>query len=240
MVAILQRFIICIYSKHRCTRRILVAKVRGEDLPSNRNQVKLLHCDPQPVGKRSLMVIDSSFGWAYEFPKRTGNMSKKIRNLAALLVVTAFGIFIIYPVVSLFIPRQGTVTSVSDLPRVFSKAGPQFAAAFTNSLIQKFPFDGPIDWKLSLFKDPMGSLSGRVDTNALHKFVTDNSGTKFRWLGTYTNGEIEDADDWPTKDEYPSVCWKSITFDTPHTNEFTTVIDGTLDIVSNRVHFLIH
>jgi len=192
------------------------------------------------------MVIDSHFRWALvstdddHAPATQRWMEMKIVIRAMLLLIAAFGIFVLYSVVSLFIPRHGTVTSVSDLPRVFSKAGPQFAATFTNSLIQKFPFDGPIHWKLVLFKDPWGYLNGRVDTNALHKFVTDNSGTQFRWFGTYTNGDEEDADDWPSKDEYPSVFWKSITFGTPHTNEYTAVIDGTLDIVSNRADFFIH
>jgi len=164
----------------------------------------------------------------------------KITVRVILLLVAAFGIFCLYSVVSLFIPRHGEATRVSDLQRAFSKAGPEIEATFTNSLIQKFPFDGAIAWRLILFKEPFLSLSGRVDTNALRTFVRANSGTQFYWSGTDTNGQDWSADEWPTKDEYPSVHWKSMMFGTPHTNQFSAVIDGTFDIVSNRVLFLIH
>jgi hypothetical protein len=164
----------------------------------------------------------------------------KITVRVILLLVAAFGIFCVYSVVSLFIPRHGEATHVSDLRSAFSKAGPEIEAVFTNSLIQKFPFDGTIEWRLTLFKEPFLSLDGRVDTNSLRTFVSANSGTQFYWLGADTNGHDWSADEWPTKDEYPSVHWKSIMFRTPHTNQFGAVIDGTFDIVSNRVHFLIH
>lgn len=55
-------------------------------------------------------------------------MSKKITIRVVFLLIAAFGIFILYSVVSVFIPRQGTVTSVSELQKVYSKAGPQIAA----------------------------------------------------------------------------------------------------------------
>jgi hypothetical protein len=164
----------------------------------------------------------------------------KITIRVILLLVAAFGIFCLYSVASLFIPRHGEATRVSDLQSAFSKAGPEIEAVFTNSLIQKFPFDGAIEWRLILFKDPFLSLSGRVDTNALRTFVSANSGTQFYWSGTDTNGQDWSADEWPTKNEYPSVYWKSMMFRTPHTNQFSAVIDGTFDIVSNRVLFLIH
>jgi hypothetical protein len=74
------------------------------------------------------------------------------------------------------------VASVSDLQKVYSKAGQQIAATFTNSLIQKFPFDGPIEWKLIFFKDPMVFLYGKVATNALHSFIISHPGTRFLWV----------------------------------------------------------
>jgi hypothetical protein len=135
---------------------------------------------------------------------------------------------------------QGWVSSVAALHRPFTKAGSQIAATFTNSLIQTFPFKGDIEWRLGFIKDPMLSVAGDVDTNALQKFVSANSGIQFFWSGTDTNGQDWSADEWPTKDAYPSVNWKTMTFGTPHTNGITAVIDATLDIVSNRVHFLIH
>ena len=140
----------------------------------------------------------------------------KITIRVILLLVAAFGIFCLCSVVSLFIPRHGEATHVSDLRRAFSKAGPEIEAVFTNSLIQTFPFDGTIEWHLTLFKDPYLSLDGQVDTNALPEFVSANPGTEFLWSGT------------------------TMMFGTPHTNQFVAVIDGTFDSVSNRVHFLIH
>jgi hypothetical protein len=140
----------------------------------------------------------------------------KITIRVILLLVAAFGIFCVYSVASLFIPRHGEAARVSDLQRAFSKAGPEIAAVFTNSLIQKFPFDGVIEWRLILFKDPMLSLDGQVDTNALPEFISANPGTEFLDSGT------------------------TMMFGTPHTNQYGAVIDGTFDSVSNRVHFLIH
>ena len=157
-----------------------------------------------------------------------------------LLLVVAFGVFWLYSVVSLFIPRHGEASRVSDLQRAFSKAGPEIEATFTNSLIQKFPFAGAIAWRLTFLKDPFLSLDGRVDTNVLRTFVTANSGTQFFWDGTDASNQSWFADEWPTKEEYPSVKWMSMSFGTPHTNRFGAVIDGTFDIVSNRVHFRIH
>ena len=155
-----------------------------------------------------------------------------------VLLVAVFGVFVVL-VVSFFIPRHGEAARVSDLQTAFRKAGPAIEAVFTNSLIQKFPFDGAIEWRLILFKDPFLSLDGRVDTNSLRTFIRANSGTQFYWSGTDSSGKEWSADEWPAEDEHPSAHWKMM-FGTPHTNQFGAVIDGTFDIVSNRVHFLIH
>jgi hypothetical protein len=166
-------------------------------------------------------------------------MVKKIIRILVVLIA-AFAIFVFCTVVSVFIPRHGQATHVSDLKGAFSKAGPWVEATFTNSLIQSFPFDGGIEWRLTLFKDPFLSLNGRVDTNALLKFVRANPDTRFFWSGTGSNGQNWSADGWPTKEEYPSVNWTTMSFYTPHTNQFGADIDVTFDIISNRVHFLIH
>ena len=167
-------------------------------------------------------------------------MAKKIITWIVVLLVAAFGIFVVYPVVSLFIPRHGEVSHVSDLQKTFTEAGTEIEATFTNSIIQKFPFDGTITWRLTLVKDPFLSLDGRVDTNALRKFISANSGTQFFWSGTDASNQDWNADEWPTKEDYPSVKWTTMRFGTPHTNQFGAVIDGRIDIDSNKVHFLIH
>lgn len=162
-------------------------------------------------------------------------MGKKPVTWIILLLVTAFGIFIIYPIVSLFIPRHGEVGHISELQNTFREAGAEIEATFTNSLIQRFPFDGPITWRLTFMKDPFLSLHGRVDTNALRAFVSTNSGTQFFWSGTDTAGHDWAADEWPTKEEYPSVNWTRMGFRTSDTNQFTAVIEGTFDMVSRFI-----
>jgi hypothetical protein len=134
---------------------------------------------------------------------------------------------------------RGRVSGVAALQRPFIKAGSQIAVAFTNSLIQTCPFKGDIEWVLSWIPEPRLWVAGDVDTNQLHKFVTVNSGILFSWSGADTNGQNWGADEWPTKDEYPSVNWKTMTFGTPYTNAFGPYINATLDFVSNRVYFVI-
>jgi hypothetical protein len=133
-------------------------------------------------------------------------MSKKITIRVVLLLIVAFGLFVVYSVVSVFIPRHGTAASVSDLQKFYSKAGSEVAATFTNSLIQKFPFDGPVDWKLILFKEPVMFLTGRVDTNALHQFISDHATTTFLWKGAGNEAERG----WPNAEDYPTTIWTNI------------------------------
>jgi hypothetical protein len=161
-------------------------------------------------------------------------------RIAVIALILGLGFLGLRWVYHTMIFDQGRVSSVAALHRPFTKAGSQIAATFTNSLIQTFPFKGDIEWRLGFIKDPMLSVTGEVDTNALQKFISANSGIQFFWSGTDASGRDWSADEWPTKDAYPSVNWKTMTFGTPHTNGFTAVIDATLDIVSNRVHFLIH
>jgi len=159
-------------------------------------------------------------------------MSRKIIIRVVSLLVAAFGIFVIYFVVSVFIPRHGAVINISDLQKVYNKAGPQVAATFTNSLIQKFPFDGPIDWKLILFKEPMVFLSGRVDTNALHQFISDHPTTRFLWSGA--GSKIEEG--WPSDKDYPTTTWTNIFFDASWAVEgYKADIQGTIDVRSRMV-----
>ncbi|MEJ0090754.1 MAG: hypothetical protein WDM80_13550 [Limisphaerales bacterium] len=167
-------------------------------------------------------------------------MAKKIIKWGLVLLVAGFGSFVVYGVISLFIPRHGEAIHVSELKKAFSKAGPEIEAAFTNSLIQKFPFSGTIVWRLTLLKDPFLTLDANVDPNALRAFIAANSGTQFFWSGTDGSNQNWFADEWPTKEEYPLVNWTSISFGTTHTNQFGAVINGTFDIVSNRMHFWIH
>jgi hypothetical protein len=149
-----------------------------------------------------------------------------------LLLVVALGIFVLYSVLSIFIDRHGTAARVSDLQKVYSKAGPQIAATFTNSLIQQFPFDGPIDWTLIFFKDPMVFLYGKVDTNALHKFISSHPDTRFLWSGA--GNEIEEG--WPSGKDYPTTTWTNIIFQTEWVVDgYEASIQGTVDFRSRIV-----
>ena len=156
-------------------------------------------------------------------------MSKKIPIRVALLLALAFGIFVVYSVLSVFIPRHGTVVSVSDLQKVYNKAGPQIAATFTNSLIQTFPFDGPIDWKLIFFKEPWVILTGKVDTNLLYQLISSHPDARFLWSGA--GNEIEEG--WPSGKEYAATAWTNIWFKTHKVVEgYDSVIEGKIDLRS--------
>ena len=136
-------------------------------------------------------------------------MSKKITIRVVLFLVMAFGIFVVYSIVSAVMTRQGTMANVSELQKVYSQAGPLVAATFTNSLIQKFPFDGPIGWKLIKFPDPMVFLTGRVDTNGLRQFISDHATTRFWWVGA--GNETEEG--WPSNKDYATTTWTNIWFE---------------------------
>ncbi len=161
-------------------------------------------------------------------------MSKKITIRVLLLLVAAFGAFIVYSVASVFIPRQGTAIRVSDLQAVYAKAGPRIASTFTNSLIQKFPFGGPIDWKLIFFKDTALFLSGKVDTNGLHQFISSNPDTRFLWSGA--GSEIEEG--WPSAKDYSTTTWTNLWFKTEwDVQGYPTSIEGRVDLRSDLVTF---
>jgi hypothetical protein len=156
-------------------------------------------------------------------------MSKKITIRVVLLLVGAFGVFVVYSVASLFIPRYGTVASVSDLQKVYNKVRGPIATASTNSLIQHFPFDGPIGWKIIFFKDPMVFLSGRVATNRLHQFISSHPDTRFLWSGAGNESE----EGWPSSKDYPSTTWTNIWFKTDWVVEgYSAVIEGKIDLQS--------
>ena len=163
-------------------------------------------------------------------------MPKKITVRVLLLLVAAFGVFIAYSVVSVFIPRQGTAARISDLQAVYAKAGPRIASTFTNSLIQKFPFDGPINWKLIFFKDTAVFLYGKVETNGLHQFISSHPDTRFLWMGD--SNECEEG--WPRTNKcWPATTiWTNVWFNTGwDVPGSPTSIDGRVDLRSGTVAF---
>jgi hypothetical protein len=174
----------------------------------------------------------------YNFVRR---MSRKITIVRVVLLILAvvIGTGVLYCIWMVFIPHRGTVNSVPMLQKVYGKVGGPIASTFTNSLIQQFPFDGPIDWKIIFFKEPMVFLNGRVDTNALHKFVSDNPAGQISWSGVDTNGRDWSADSWPSASDYPAVTWKTISFGTLHDGR-PSVIDGTVDLQSCKVLIISH
>jgi hypothetical protein len=164
-------------------------------------------------------------------------MKKSLIIRVVLFLVAAFGIFVVYSVVSVFIPRHGTVAHVSDLQAVYAKAGPSIGSTFTNSLLQKFPFEGPIDWKLIFFKDTALFLSGRVDTNGLHQFISSHPDTRFIWTGA--DSEVEEG--WPSDKVWPTTTeWTNIWFKSEWTVEgYPTSIEGSVDLRSDLASFQI-
>ena len=163
----------------------------------------------------------------------------------AIILIAALGIIYSLFIVKMLVGEHGTVNSVSVLQKVYNKAGPAIAATFTNSVIQKFPFDGPIDWRLQFLKDPMVILMGKVDTNALRQFIKDNPSTQFGWSGIDKNGQNWGAEGWPDAKEYPTVTWESMSFRAPdlgtsNAPEYSAVIDCTVQFSSNSVLILSH
>jgi hypothetical protein len=157
-----------------------------------------------------------------------------------MLIVT-LGIISLLYIAKTLVGEHGTVSSVSVLQREYNKAGPEIATTFTNSLIQKFPFDGPINWTFSFFKDPFVALSGKVDTNKLHQFIIDNPSTHFGWSGIDKNGKNWFAgDSWPTAEENSTITWDSMFFRSPNAGtedaeKYSGFIDGTVEFPSCKV-----
>lgn len=161
-------------------------------------------------------------------------MSKKLIIRVTLILVAICGIVAGFSILSVFLPRHGTVASVSDLQRVFNKAGPEIAVTFTNSLIQKFPFAGEIKWELGYFKVPHVTLSGKVDTNALRQFVVGHPSTLFAWSGADQKGQNwGTAESWPLGGENSRITWRSVSFKLdPAGGGSAAVIQGDVDFLS--------
>jgi hypothetical protein len=169
-------------------------------------------------------------------------MSRKILFTwnAAIILTVALGIVFLWHTIKLFVGEHGTVSSVSVLQKVYNKAGPEIAATFTNSLIQKFTFSGQVDWKLVFFKDPAVVLLGRVNTNALRQFISDNPSTQFIWDGIDKNGENCGEEGWPDAKEYSTTTWKGMFFRSPNigaadVGKYSGFIDGTVEFPSCKV-----
>jgi len=141
-------------------------------------------------------------------------MNRKTLIKIALLGVAALGIILIYQIARQFMGEHGVADNVSNLQKVYQKGGAQVAATFTNTLIQKFPFDGPINWRLQYLKAPCVILTGKVDTNALHRFISDHPTTEFIWSGVNANGGDNLETGWPDPKDYPTTSWKSMWFQT--------------------------
>jgi len=155
--------------------------------------------------------------------------------LAVVIVLAvALGLNVLYCVWLVFVPHRGTVTNISALQKIYNKVGGPIAATFTNSLIQQFPFDGPIEWKVIYFKDPMVFLNGKVDTNRMHQFVSSHPDTRFLWSGA--GGEIEEG--WPSGKDYPTTTWTNIWFKREWVVEgYGACIEGRVDFRSCIVSF---
>jgi hypothetical protein len=116
------------------------------------------------------------------------------------------------------------------LQEVYQKGGAQVASTFTNSLIQKFPFEGPIDWRLQYWKAQCIILTGKVDTNALRQFISDHPTTEFLWSGTNATGGNNVEEGWPDAKDYPTTSWEDMLFKTQITvGGYSAVIEGWVD-----------
>ena len=153
------------------------------------------------------------------------------------MLAVAFCVFVVYPLVSLFIPRQGTVNSVSDLEKIYSQADRVTKVSFTNSITQKLPFYGPIHYRLILFKEPLIILNGQVNTNLLYAFINANTNTVFYWSGA--DNEFETG--WPNPNLYPTTVWTNIVFkseipvDVVGVGTYVAGVEGEISLLSGTI-----
>lgn len=159
-------------------------------------------------------------------------MSNKIINRVVLILFAMFVAVFVYFIVSMFIPRSGVVASTSDLKKVFNKVGGSIACISTNSLIQEFPFDGPIAWKIFFFKEPVIFVTGKIETNGLHQFIRARTDTTFIWTGS--SNELEGG--WPSDNP----CWPATVVWTNMSFKKNLVIDGYEASVEGNVDYRLH
>ena len=161
-------------------------------------------------------------------PVRRRSRIMTIVQIVVIILAVAFGLNVLYCAWIMFVPHRRTVTNVSALQRVYHRAGPQIALTFTNSLIQRFPFEGKVDWELGFFKAPRVVLSGKVDTNALRQFVSDHPSILFAWSGVDKNGQNWfAAENWPSTEENARIIWDSVSFQVdPVGGGYAAVIQG--------------
>lgn len=162
-------------------------------------------------------------------------MARKIPTIriAKIILFAVLAIIALRFVCKPFLSEHGTVSNVSVLQKVFQRGGPEIAATFTNSLIQRFPFDGNVDWVLQHFKMPQVVLSGKVDTNALHQFVRDHPSTRFIWSVVDKSGQNWIAEEWPTAEEYARIARGSVWFKVlPDGGGYAAVIEGEVEFPS--------
>lgn len=135
---------------------------------------------------------------------------QRVVQIVSLVAILAIGSVILWHAFRFFAGERGVANGVSDLFEVYRKAGSAVGSTFTNSLIQQFPFEGPIDWHLGYWADPFVSLSGRVNSNALHRYIAANASVQFIWSGVNTNGQDVSEEGWPNEKEHQATVWRSL------------------------------
>lgn len=135
---------------------------------------------------------------------------QRVVQIVSLATILAIGCVILWNVFRFLAGERGVANGVSDLFEVYRKAGSAVGATFTNSLIQQFPFEGSVDWRLGYWADPFVSLSGRVNSNALQRYISANTSAQFIWSGVNTNGQDVSEEGWPDEREHHATVWRSL------------------------------
>lgn len=136
---------------------------------------------------------------------------------------------------------KGTTENIAELKNIYRRGGAPLAAAYTNTVIQKFPFSGRINWNLSLFRNPSLSLSGIVDTNNLVGFINLHSTIHFLWHGkskdgveVMGSGDGSDVDGVVNSEKFPNikdVTWQKVYFQFEQAvGEHSVIIQGNIDL----------
>jgi hypothetical protein len=151
-----------------------------------------------------------------------------IVSLIILIIAGYFGF-------KYFCLDQGTANGVSELQNVYRRGGAPLAAAYTNALIQKFPFKGSLNWEFWAIRSSFISLSGEIDTNKLPEFIRANPGIQFAWSGHADSGLLvgdSKPTDYPIKGE-GKVKWERVTFEFKQpVGKYSVIFAGTIDLNS--------
>src|ERR1035437_8663782 len=107
-------------------------------------------------------------------------MSRRTLIIAVGYIIIAGILIFCRPACFITNDHRGVAADVAGLSAVYKTAGHSYAAFYTNSFLQRLPFNQPISWRRSDGR-PSVSLTGRVDVAAFRVKMASES---FEYLST--------------------------------------------------------